>query len=77
MVEALTEKKYDVIYVWGIGTHSGKHGGAIMPDMIRWLCRDYPRKEDPKDSSNRSFVVPGAVSPNSSHKGSFTLGSAF
>ncbi len=37
MVEALTEKKYDVNYVWGIGTHSNKQGGAITPDMLRWL----------------------------------------
>ena len=35
MVEALTEKKYDVNYAWGIGTHSNKQGGAIMPEMLR------------------------------------------
>jgi len=29
MVEALTEKKYDVNYARGIGTHSNKQGGAI------------------------------------------------
>jgi enterochelin esterase-like enzyme len=60
MVEALTEKKYDVNYCWGIGTHSGKHGGAIMPDMLRWTWRDYPRPDDPKDSSNRTLLVPDA-----------------
>jgi len=58
MVEALTEKEYDVNYVWGIGTHSNKQGGAIMPEMLRWLWRDYPRKDDPKDPSNRSLLVP-------------------
>jgi len=58
MVEALTEKKYDVNYCWGIGTHSGKHGGAIMPDMLRWIWRDYPRPDDPKNSSNRTLLVP-------------------
>jgi len=58
MVEALTAKKYDVNYVWGIGTHSHKQGGAIMPEMLRWLWRDYPRPDDPKDGSNRSFFVP-------------------
>ncbi len=57
MVEALTEKKYDVNYVWGIGTHSNKQGGAIMPEMLRWLWRDYPRKDDPKDPSNRTLLV--------------------
>ncbi|HZZ70968.1 MAG TPA: alpha/beta hydrolase-fold protein [Pirellulales bacterium] len=58
MVAALTEKKYDVNYCWGIGTHSNKQGGAIMPDMLRWLWRDYPRPDDAHDASNRGFLVP-------------------
>jgi enterochelin esterase family protein len=61
MVEALTEKKYDVNYVWGIGTHSNKQGGAIMPEMLRWIWRDSPRKDDPKDPSNRTLLVPDAA----------------
>jgi enterochelin esterase-like enzyme len=61
MVEALTEKNYDVNYTWGIGTHSNKQGGAIMPEMLRWLWRDYTRPDDPKDPSNRSLLVPGDV----------------
>src|SRR5687767_11672041 len=61
MLEALTEKKYDVNFCWGIGSHSNKHGGAIMPEMLRWLWRDYPRTEDdPKDAGNRGFLVPGS-----------------
>ena len=48
MVEALKEMKYDFTYVWGIGTHSNKQGGAIMPEMLRWLWRDYPRPDDPQ-----------------------------
>jgi len=63
MVAALTEKGYDVNYCWGIGTHSGRQGGAIMPDMLRWLWRDYPRPDDPQDDSNRKLFVP-ANSPN-------------
>ncbi len=58
MVAALTEKKYDVNYTWGIGTHSNKQGGAIMPDMLRWLWRDYIRPDDPSDDSNRKLLVP-------------------
>ncbi len=58
MVEALSEKKYDLNYTWGIGGHSNAQGGAIMPEMLRWLWRDYPRKDDPKDPSNRSLLVP-------------------
>jgi enterochelin esterase family protein len=58
MAAALTEKKYDLNYTWGIGTHSNKQGGAIMPDMLRWLWRDYQRPDDPKDTSNRTLFVP-------------------
>jgi enterochelin esterase family protein len=58
MAAALTEKKYDVNYAWGLGTHSNKHAGAIMPEMLRWLWRDYPRKDDPKDASERGLLVP-------------------
>jgi enterochelin esterase-like enzyme len=58
MVQALTEKKYDVNFTWGIGTHSNKQGGAIMPEMLRWLWRDYPRRDDPKDASDRKLLVP-------------------
>jgi enterochelin esterase family protein len=55
MVTALTEKGYDVNYCWGIGTHSNKQGGAMMPEMLRWLWRDYPRPDDPMDESNRTL----------------------
>jgi enterochelin esterase family protein len=70
MVAALTEKKYDVSYTWGLGTHSNKHGGAIMPEMLRWLWRDYPRTDDPKDASERGFLVPrpDAVTPAPAQK---------
>lgn len=58
MAAALTEKHYDVNYCWGTGTHSNKQGGAIMPEMLRWLWRDYPRMDDPKDPSERGLLVP-------------------
>ena len=66
MLEALSEKKYDVNYVWGIGTHSNKQGGAIMPEMLRWLWRDHSRPDDPKDDSNRTLFVPATASAASS-----------
>ncbi len=43
MVAALQEKGYDLQYVFGDGGHSDNHGGAIMPEMLRWLFRDYPK----------------------------------
>ncbi len=62
MVAALTEKGYDVNYCWGIGTHSNKQGGAMLPEMLRWLWRDYPRPDDPMNESNRKLFVPAAES---------------
>jgi len=58
MVAALTGKGYDVNYCWGIGTHSGKQGGAQLPEMLRWLWRDYPRPDDPQNDSNRKLFLP-------------------
>jgi enterochelin esterase-like enzyme len=58
MVAALTEKGYDVNFTWGIGTHSNKQAGAILPEMLRWLWRDYPRPDDARDTSNRVLFVP-------------------
>jgi enterochelin esterase family protein len=58
MADALTAKGYDLNYCWGIGTHSNKQGGAIMPEMLRWLWRDYPRTDDPQWDENRKLFVP-------------------
>lgn len=40
MESALKYAKYDYKTVWGDGGHNGKHGGAILPDSLRWLWRD-------------------------------------
>lgn len=32
--------RYDVRHAWGDGGHNGRHGGAIFPDILRWLWRD-------------------------------------
>ncbi len=42
MVAACNEKKYDMAYVFGEGGHSDDHGGAILPEMLQWIWRDYP-----------------------------------
>ena len=39
MASALRYKHYDYKFVGGTGRHSGKHGGAILPDSLRWLWR--------------------------------------
>ena len=38
----LQDGSNDLKTVWGDGGHNGKHGGAILPDSMRWLWRDTP-----------------------------------
>ena len=40
MAAALKFAGYDYKFVMGDGGHNGKHGGAILPDSLRWLWRD-------------------------------------
>ena len=42
MAAALAYKGYEYQFVLGAGGHSLAHGGAIFPDTMRWLWRDYP-----------------------------------
>jgi enterochelin esterase family protein len=40
MAAALKFAGYDYQFVYGDGGHNGKHGGAILPDSLRWLWKD-------------------------------------
>ena len=40
MAAALKFAGYDYRFVYGEGGHDGIHGGAILPDTLRWLWRD-------------------------------------
>ncbi|MEZ6065132.1 MAG: alpha/beta hydrolase-fold protein [Planctomycetaceae bacterium] len=40
MAAALKFAKYDYEFVYGSGAHNGIHGGAILPDSLRWLWRE-------------------------------------
>lgn len=44
MAAALKFAGYDHTFVLGDGGHSGKHGGAIFPETLRWLWRDWPKE---------------------------------
>ncbi len=41
MRSAFQEKDYDYTYILGEGGHSDDHGGANLPDAMRWLWRDH------------------------------------
>jgi enterochelin esterase family protein len=48
MAAALKFAKCDYKFEFGDGGHNGKHGGAILPDSLRWLWRDEVEKKSDK-----------------------------
>jgi enterochelin esterase family protein len=58
MMKALSAKGYDLNYSWGIGRHGQKQGGAMIPEMMRWLWRDHAVSTDVNDMVERSFRAP-------------------
>jgi enterochelin esterase family protein len=60
LMEALTAKGYEVNYAWGMNRHGQAMGGAILPEMMRWLWRDHPVSTDPRDMVERSLHEPAA-----------------
>jgi enterochelin esterase-like enzyme len=41
MASSLGFRDYDYKFVGGTGGHNGKHGGAILPESLKWLWRDH------------------------------------
>ena len=41
LADSLDFAGYDYMTAWGDGGHNFEHGGAIFPDTMRWLGRDY------------------------------------
>lgn len=44
MAASLKFAHYDYRFEYGQGTHHMAHGGAIMPEALKWLWRDTPKK---------------------------------
>ncbi|HSU50582.1 MAG TPA: SMP-30/gluconolactonase/LRE family protein, partial [Segetibacter sp.] len=62
MERALVFSGYDVQHVWGEGQHSGKHGTAIFPDVMRFLWKDWPQLITTGSSKNQfvnDILMPG------------------
>jgi enterochelin esterase family protein len=55
LMRALTDKGYDVNYVWGMNTHGQRMGGPMLPEMMRWLWRDHAVSTDVNDTVERGF----------------------
>ena len=63
MERALTFSGYEVEHVWGEGQHSHQHGGALMPQALRWLWKDFPKpvavNYEACRSKAKEMLVPG------------------
>ena len=64
LAHALKFAGYDYTFTMGDGGHSGKQGGAIFPDALRWLWRadtelPKPTPEVPQDMALSGIVIPG------------------
>jgi gluconolactonase len=54
MASALRFSGYDYRFELGDGSHNGKHGGAILPESLRWLWRPQSRQPAPQTAGNLS-----------------------
>ena len=62
ILAALQFAGYDVKNEWGDGGHNGKQGGPLLPDVVRWLWRDYPepiKKPENTKQPIMSILIPG------------------
>src|SRR5271157_1111306 len=60
MASALEYAGYDVKFVTGDKDHDMEQGGAILPDALRWLWRDYPQpfaKPAPNHSGDKRTAI--------------------
>ena len=65
MASALEYAGYDSTFVVGTEGHNAKHGGAILPDALRWLWRDYPRPVTKSRSGVERHFVTAILDPDS------------
>ncbi len=62
MERALTFSGYEVNHAWGVLGHEGTHGQSILPDVMRWLWKDWPNPVQAGSSRNsmiRAVLQPG------------------
>lgn len=58
MVKSLSYAGYDVKFEVGTEGHNAKQGGAILPEALQWLWRDYPQPvKTPAGGGDREFVT--------------------
>jgi enterochelin esterase-like enzyme len=57
MASALKYARYDHRFEMGTGGHDLAHGGAIFPDTLRWIWRDYPGVKGAGDPPDLDAVI--------------------
>ncbi len=56
LATALGFSGYDYKMVVGEEGHNAKHGGAILPEMLRWTWRDYPGVKPLKEETRTQYL---------------------
>ena len=62
MLSALKYANYEVAYEWREGAHSGKHGAPLMPDMLRYVWKDFAKPVATPVNTTQlisSVIIPG------------------
>jgi hypothetical protein len=59
VASALQYSGYESKFVVGTEAHNSNHGGAILPDALRWLWQDYPKpvSKPVASASDRHFIT--------------------
>lgn len=74
MLSALEFAGYDVNHSWSVHGHDARPGQALLPEVLRWLWRDYPAPVTAGISKNSTLVeitIPGSgwEAVSESHEG--------
>ena len=63
LADALEFAGYDYRYELGEEGHNAKQGGAILPDVVRWIWKDYPKPVEamvkPSKQPVMDILIPG------------------
>ena len=63
MYSALQFGGYDAQFVVGTLGHSGQQGGSILPDVLRWLWKDYPNPIPKPALKGDDRTISGMIDP--------------
>jgi gluconolactonase len=61
LASALEFSGYESKFAVGTEGHNGKHGGAILPDALRWLWQDYPKPVSKPAATASDHSVIGSI----------------